>query len=98
MYCKDSEVFALENSIENVLNHTKWKNAEEISRELVQENDDKFKQMIKRNQSLREEYAQELFMDDIMERLCTLFPMKYQSDERNANGEKKYKRINGFGR
>ncbi|NLL69735.1 MAG: hypothetical protein GX238_01235 [Epulopiscium sp.] len=73
MDCKDSQVFALESYIEEILNQGGWKEPKEIATALHKVkgiNQIQLKTMV--------EFSEELFVENLMDRLCNLFPMKYE--------------------
>jgi len=73
--CKDSYVFALENDIEKILNHGGWKEPKEIAKALHTS-----KKTHKIQEKFLAESSEELFVEKVMDRLCDLFPMKYEKD------------------
>ncbi|MCT4688677.1 hypothetical protein [Vallitalea sp.] len=92
MKCKDSDVFALESSIEKILNTGKWKDVKEIESELKSSEEVKCKNWFNRkNNDFNSEHAEELFYKELMDRMCKLFPMKYKHDNESAG----YGRIMG---
>lgn len=85
MKCKDSDVFALESSIEKILNNGQWKDIEEIESELKSSDEDKYLNWFKRkNEQLSMEHSEELFYKELMDRMCKLFPMKYRHDNNSS--------------
>ncbi|GMQ57705.1 hypothetical protein AN1V17_21000 [Vallitalea sediminicola] len=92
MKCKDSDVFALESSIEKILNTGQWKDIKEIESELKSSEEVKYKNWFNRkNNDFNSENAEELFYKELMDRMCKLFPMKYKHDDESAE----YGRIMG---
>jgi hypothetical protein len=97
MDCKDSDVFALEASVEKVLNNGDWKNVKEIEKELSKSNEDSYMKWVKkRKDSFINEYSEELFYKDIMDRMCSLFPMKYTKNDEIDPKKTKYGRTSNF--
>lgn len=85
MKCKDSDVFALESSIEKILNTGQWKDIHEIETELKNSEERKYKSWYTRkNDQLSSEHSEELFYKELMDRMCKLFPMKYRHDTKSA--------------
>lgn len=85
MKCKDSDVFALESSIEKILNTGEWKDIKEIETELKRSEEQKYINWIQRkNESFNDEHAEDLFYLELMDRMCKLFPMKYKHDSKSA--------------
>ncbi|QUH29532.1 hypothetical protein [Vallitalea guaymasensis] len=85
MKCKDSDVFALESSIEKILNTGQWKDVKEIESELKSSEEVKYKNWFNRkNNDFNSEHAEELFYKELMDRMCKLFPMKYKHDSKSA--------------
>jgi hypothetical protein len=83
--CKDSDVFALESSIEKILNTGQWKDIKEIESELKSSEEVKYKNWFNRkNNDFNSENAEELFYKELMDRMCKLFPMKYKHDNESA--------------
>ncbi len=81
MNCKDSDVFALEGYVEKALSSGEWKDSSALGKSIKSIQDESYQNKIL-CRSVRyhfsEEYAEEVFMDNVMDRLCTLFPMKYK--------------------
>lgn len=85
MKCKDSDVFALESSIEKILNSGQWKDIKEIETELKSSEENKYKSWFQRkNNEFNTEHSQELFYQELMDRMCKLFPMKYKHDTKSS--------------
>ncbi|QUI20868.1 hypothetical protein HZI73_00440 [Vallitalea pronyensis] len=85
MKCKDSDVFALESSIEKILNTGEWKDIKEIETELKKSEEQKYINWIQRkNEHYKEEHAEDLFYQELMDRMCKLFPMKYKHDTKSS--------------
>ena len=80
MKCKDSDVFALERYVDQVLTTEGWKNSLEIDTAIKSMRDEQYHSWFLKNPDtfMKTEQSEELFMDDVMERLCQLFPMKYK--------------------
>jgi hypothetical protein len=99
--CKDSHVFALEGSVETILNQGGWKDSNQIYNCLKE---------LKENQAIDakkielygkefDDSLEEVFVDEVMDRLCVLFPMKYQRQSFCFESSKFfYKRTNSFRR
>lgn len=95
MNCKDSDVFALESSVEKVLNNGDWKNVKEIEKELSRE--ESYREWTKkRKEQFMNEYSEEIFYKNIMDRMCSLFPMKYMKNEEADPKKTRYSRTNNF--
>lgn len=93
MKCKDSDVFALESSIEKILNTGQWKGIKEIESELKSSEEVKYKNWFNRkNNDFNSEHAEELFYQELMDRMCKLFPMKYKHDRESSA----YGRVMGY--
>ncbi len=81
MSCKDSDVFALEGSIDKILSKGGSKGIKEIKKELRACNEKDYNHWIKRRLATEEEVSEELFYSELMDRICSLFPMKYMRTE-----------------
>ena len=86
MQCKDSDVFALESSVEKILNKGDWKGLKEIENELSVSDENNYKSWLSRKKDqFQNEQSEELFYKDLMDRMCSLFPMKYRKSEEAAS-------------
>lgn len=96
MKCKDSDVFALESSIEKILNNGSWKGINEIGSELSTSGENSYKRWLTRNtQQFNTEQSEEIFYEELMDRMCNLFPMKYKKRKEMDNSTVKYARTMG---
>ncbi|MCT4542006.1 MAG: hypothetical protein N4A63_00520 [Vallitalea sp.] len=85
MKCKDSDVFALESSIEKILNSGQYKDIKEIETELKSSEEKRYISWFKRKDNeFSSEHSEELFYTELMDRMCKLFPMKYRHDSKSA--------------
>lgn len=96
MKCKDSDVFALESSIEKILNNGSWKGINEIGSELSTSGENSYKRWLTRNtQQFNTEQSEEIFYEELMDRMCNLFPMKYKKRKEMDDSTVKYARTMG---
>lgn len=93
--CKDSDVFALEAYVDTILSQGDWKDCCTIKEELQSFDGSILKKELR---NLDENILKEEYIETIMDRLCTLFPMKYQKQPRIKQCYKRnYSSIKGIG-